>query len=165
MSRFSGLGIRAETPARMVVRHPVTGRPLVNAATGEEAFILLLSGDSQAAKQARHKIQQERIDNRVRKITLADAEEENTRVMAALVRGWSLATLEGEPLDVECSPSTAYELFSSPDTAFVAEQAVEFVGHRGNFLAASSGGSSTPRAPSGGSASPPATAAAAAATS
>lgn len=137
MSKFAGLALDTETPRRMTIRHPATGEPL-RALDGREAFIDLLALSSATAQKARSVIQQRRIENRVRRVTVEEAEAEAMQVLAACTKAWFLVGLDGAPIDVPCSADTALELYTAPGLRFVAEQATRFADEAGNFLPGSS---------------------------
>jgi acyl-CoA reductase-like NAD-dependent aldehyde dehydrogenase len=133
MSKFAGLGVAVDAPARMTILHPTTGQPLRNAATGEAAWISLLSADSAAARQHQREAQNRRLRARARSITAETLEADGTELLAVLTRDWSLVTLEGAPIDVPCTVENARELYGTPDLAFIRRQVDEFVADLGNF--------------------------------
>lgn len=137
MSKFAALALDTETPSRMAIRHPATGEPL-RRPDGTEAFIDLLSLSSAAAQKARAAIQQRRIEGRVRRVTVEEAEAEAMQVLAACTKGWGLVGLDGSVIDVPCSPETAIELYTTPGLRFIAEQATRHADDAGNYLPGSS---------------------------
>lgn len=137
MSRFAALALDTETPRRMPIRHPATGEVLRDR-EGREAFIELLSLSSVAAQKARAAVQQRRIEARVRRVTVEEAEQEAMHVLAACTKAWHLVGLDGAAIDVPCSPEAAHELYTTPGLRFVADQATVFADAAGNFLPASS---------------------------
>lgn len=137
MSRFARLALDTETPRRMAIRHPATGEPMRDV-QGREAYLDLLSLSSAAAQKARSAVQQKRIDARVRTVSLDEAVQEAMHVLAACTKGWHLVGLDGEAIDVPCTPDAAHELYTSPGLRFVADQASTFADAAGNFLPGSS---------------------------
>lgn len=137
MSRFASLALDTETPRRMAIRHPATGEALRDA-EGREAFLELLSLSSAAALKARAAVQQRRIEARVRRVSMEDAENEAMHVLAACTQAWHLVGLDGRTIDVPCSPDAAHELYTTPGLRFVADQATLFADNAGNFLPGSS---------------------------
>jgi len=133
MSKFSGLGVPVDATARMTILHPATGQPLRNAATGEPAWIDLLSADSAVARATQRDAQNRRLRARARTITAESMEADGTDLLAALTKGWSLVTLDGAPIDVPCTPENARELYGTPDLAFIRRQVDEFVADLGNY--------------------------------
>ena len=137
MTRFAKLALATDTPRRMTICHPATGEPLVDA-EGRSAFLDLLALTSAPAQKARNAIQQKRIDARVRRVTVAEAEDEAMSVLAACTKGWHLVGLDGAHIDVECTPAAALELYTTTGMRFLAEQATIFADNAGNFLPGSS---------------------------
>ena len=132
-NKFAGLGVAVDAPARMTILHPTTGQPLRNAATGDAAWIDLLSADSAAARAHQREAQNRRLRARARSITAETLEADGTELLASLTKGWALVTLDGRPLDVPCTPENARELYSAPDLGFIRRQVDEFVADLGNF--------------------------------
>lgn len=137
MSRFAALALDTETPRRMLIRHPGNDEVLRDA-EGREAFIDLLSLSSTPAQKARAAIQQRRIEARVRRVTVEEAEQEAMQVLAACTVAWHLVGLDGSAIDVACTPDAAHELYTTPGLRFVADQATRFADAAGNFLPGSS---------------------------
>jgi hypothetical protein len=137
MSRFAALALDTEAPRRMLIRHPATGETLRDA-DGTEAFIDLLALTSSAAQKARAEIQRRRIEGRVRRVTLEDAEREALQVLAACTKGWHLVTLTGDAMNEPCSADVALELYSEPGMRWLTEQATIFADNAGNYLPGSS---------------------------
>lgn len=134
MTRFAGLGLAAEKPARMTIMHPVAQEPLRDAA-GQEAWIDLLSQDSRAAQRATRAAIDRRLASRSRKPPAAeDLRREETEVLAALTAGWHLVSLSGEAIPESCTPQAAAELYDMPELSWLREQVSAFVADRGNYL-------------------------------
>lgn len=139
-NKFAGLGVAVDAPARMTIVHPVTGQPLRllgldGEPTGEAAWIDLISADSAAARQHQREAQNRRLRARARSITAETIEADGTDLLAVLTRGWALATLDGTPIDVPCTPENARELYATPELAWLRRQVDEFVADLGNFPA------------------------------
>lgn len=137
MSRFSRLALDTEKPRRMTIIHPATRGPMTDG-EGNEAFLDLLSLTSPAAQKARAEVQQRRIDNRARRVTVEEAEREALTVLAACVRGWYLVEFDGTPMDVPYSADAAIELLTDPGMRWLADQATLYADAAGNFLPGSS---------------------------
>jgi hypothetical protein len=148
ISKFAGLGLAVATAARMTLLHPATGQPLRRPkrhADGqpvldekggpvyEVAWIDVLSADSEAARAHEREAQNRRIRSRARRLVAEDLEAEGLELLVALTKGWSLATLENEPLDVPFSAENARELYSAPELAFIRRQVNDFAADAGNF--------------------------------
>lgn len=135
MTKFAGLGIAVDKPARVTLLHPVTGQPIRRTDTGEPAWIDILSADSKAARDHEREMQNRRLRSRARRISAEEIEAEGVELLVALTKGWSLAALDGEPLDVPFSPDNARELYSTPELAFIRRQVNEAAADAGNFQA------------------------------
>ena len=136
-SKFAGLALAVDAPARMTILDPHTGQPLRDA-NGEDAWIDLLSADSAAARaQDRATIDaQIRAGGRRRSAEQMDAEL--TEKLAKLTTGWRLLTFDGEPMDVPFSVAAARELYALPELLWLRAQVVRFVDELGNFRPAAS---------------------------
>lgn len=138
MSKFAALALEVDTPARMVIKHPVTGLPIRDS-DGNEAWIDLYSSDSEAARKAQRTITNGRLAMRNRAaIDAARLEREGAEILAVLTVGWNLISLDGQPIDVPVSQANALELYLDRGLAWIREQADVFVGDRANFEKASS---------------------------
>lgn len=154
MSKFAGLGLATDVASRMIIMHPVTGQPLRNLATGQEAYLELLSRDSTAARRADRAITDKQLRSRARRLTAEELEGDRIEKLAKLTKGWSLATLDGAALDVPFSEATARELYAEPTMAWLRDQAQTWSDDLGNYAAAPSTSSSTSPATSSGSPAP-----------
>jgi hypothetical protein len=150
MSKFAGLGVAVDRPARMTILHPATGQPLValgpdgkpamvpgpdGTLVPDVAWIDLISADSDAARAHERVAQNKRLRSRARRLTAEDLEAEGVDLLAALTRAWRLVTLDGRPIEVPCSVDNARELYSAPELGFVRRQVNEFAADLGNFQA------------------------------
>jgi hypothetical protein len=135
MSKFAGLGVATDRAARMTILHPVTGQPIRRTDNGEVAWIDILSADSKAARDHEREMQNRRLRSRARRITAEELEAEGIELLVALTQGWSLATLDGDPMEVPCTAENARELFSTPDLSFIRRQVNDFAADLGNFPA------------------------------
>jgi hypothetical protein len=138
MSKFAGLAVGVDRPARMTILHPVTGQAirLLDAAghpNDQAAWIDVLSADSKVARDLEREAQNRRLRGRLRRVTAEDIEAEGVELLTALTKGWCLAALDGTPIDVPCTPENARELYSTPDLAFLRRQVNEFAADLGNF--------------------------------
>jgi hypothetical protein len=139
MSVFSALKLPSETPAKMEIRHPTTDQVLLDAKTGEPAYLLLLSQDSAVAK----KVDTENLNRRLlsrAKYGAEQMEEESLAKMVKLTKGWHLVDLEGNALMaaedkmIECNAANA--LMAYRELPWLLEQAAEFIRSRSNFVKA-----------------------------
>lgn len=135
MSKFSGLGVAVEKPVRMEIIHPHTQEVLRVAETGEVAWIDVLSSSSAAGRAHDRDVldSQNSRGTRPRPITARKIEEILTKKAATLTRGWRLAGLDGNPIDIEYSESDAYELYAMEELAWLREQVLNFADNLGNF--------------------------------
>jgi len=140
MSKFDALALAVDQPSRMTILHPATRQPLRNG-TGEEAWIDLLSDDSQAAQAYDDRISDIRIQNRQMGSILPTAAETRQMVigrLAALTVGWHLVALDGSPLDVPFNAANVSELYAVPSMAWLREQVAVHISRRANFTPRSS---------------------------
>ena len=136
-SKFAGLALAVDAPARMTILHPVTRQPLRDSA-GEEAWIDLLSADSAAARAHDRAITDALIRAGARRRSAEQMDAELTDKLAKLTTGWRLLTLDGEPIDVPFSVASAREMYALPELAWLRGQVMQFVDDLGNFRPAAS---------------------------
>ncbi len=137
MSKFSALALEVDKPGRMVVVHPVSRQPLRDA-EGNEAYIDLYSGDSEAARKHQRAVQRRRLNMRGRgKVTPEELEGDGVDLLSALTVGWYLLDFAGGKIDVPFNADNARELYSTPALSWIREQVDEYVADRGNFSKAS----------------------------
>lgn len=154
---WSSLAVASE-PQKMVILHPSTGVPIKDK-NGTEAFLLLHSTDDPCADEVRREMfnkvrpQQQRKGFRAGvtpTMDLDDAIEAQSSLLAALVAGWYLVDLDGNPIledgpKVEGEEAKPYkftnqrarEIFSARSMSWLREQADEFTNERTNFFKAS----------------------------
>jgi hypothetical protein len=142
MSKFAGLALEVDKPARMPIRHPATGEPIRNASDPKDmAYVDVYSSDSEIARRHRRMFGQKRLDAMARKrkatVRIEDFEESDTELLVALTAGWRLIGIDGVPIDVEYSAQHARELYESPAMAWLRDQVDEFAAERENFSKAS----------------------------
>ncbi|MGE4043587.1 MAG: hypothetical protein AB7F35_01945 [Acetobacteraceae bacterium] len=137
-SKFAGLALGVDSVARMTIIHPVTRQPLRNAETGEEAWIDLLSAGSSIGRAHDRAVTDRQLRLRGQRYTAEQAEADLIEKLAKLTKAWSLVTLKGEPLAVDCTPAAARELYALSELAWLREQVVEFITDLGNFRPAAS---------------------------
>jgi hypothetical protein len=144
MSKFKGLGVPVEKPARMYIMHPVTNEPVVDKSNAP-AYVDVYSADSDRARACNRKVTQKRLDMRGRNAVSAVAlENDGYGLLAELTAGWHLVDINtGEPIDVPCTTQNARELYSEPEMSWLREQVDVFAGARGNFLKPSANSSAT----------------------
>jgi hypothetical protein len=121
----------------MVLKHPVTNQPIRDA-KGEEAYIDLLSLDSQKALAFDRVAGDRRLERlaRARSVpTSVEFEAEQTDRMATLTTGWRLLNIDGTAMDVPFTEANARELYAFP---WIRQQVALFQGNLANFVKASS---------------------------
>lgn len=133
MSVFAGLEVEVDSPSRLFLQHPGTGQPLRNAETGEEAWIDVLSSDSDVAQKHNRESMNRRIKRRAQKITAEEMEAEGVELLAKLTRGWSLVDLAGKPIAVPFSEVNARALYSKPSLSWIKRQVDQFSADVGNW--------------------------------
>lgn len=138
-NKFASLEFPVDEPGRMVIMHPGSNQPFRDA-EGKEAYIDLLSGDSQKAQAFDRRVLAQRIARRNPTTNLAVEEIEASQIdrMAHLTTGWSLVGRDGTKLDVECNEANARELYSAPIMFWLREQVAFYQSNRANFFGASS---------------------------
>lgn len=135
---FEGMALAVERPARVELVHPVTGEVLINKATGEPAYIDMYSGDSEVAKKWTRESTTRRLQRRNNKIDGDFVEDNAVSLLTALTAGWSLCTLDGDPVDLPFSAANARVLYSTAALSWVRDQANDGAGNRALFMPASS---------------------------
>ncbi len=133
MSKFAGLALSVDKPATMTIRHPETGKPIVDR-DGREAFISIFSADSARGRAHERATIDSRLDARKRKLTADDIERDNVELLTKLTDAWYLVTLDGDPIDVEFNEANARELYSDYSLRFIREQVLTFLDDRGHFI-------------------------------
>jgi hypothetical protein len=130
--RFGGLALAVDVATRLPILHPITRQPLRDK-DGNECWIDLIAAESSVGR-AHDRLT---IDNQIRagtkRLTSEQIDATLNEKLAKLTKGWKLATLEGEPLDVECTQSTARELYSLTELTWLRAAVLEFVADLGNF--------------------------------
>lgn len=137
MIDFSQISISVEKPARVLLVHPGTRAPLI-CADGEQAYIDVVSEDSDRAQAA----QRETYDRRVKvgKPSTSPAEDlEQTEIssIVASTTGWKLnfsLRKGGEPIDIPFTEENARQVYSSPGMAWIFAQVNAFRKDRANFV-------------------------------
>ena len=136
MSKFAGLALATDVAQRMTIIHPGTRQPL-RSADGAEAWIDLYSVDSKAWRNTLRAQQDRRLKVRGRP-NAEEIEADTTELFASVTAAWRLCSLDGEPLDVPCTPANARELYAMAELAWLREQVDAFVSDRGNLERANS---------------------------
>lgn len=136
--KFASLALPVEKASRMTILHPVTRQPLKNG-DGREAYIEMLSIDSEVAQKHRTASQQRRLNMGIRaKLNAEELEQESIDLLAWLTVGWHLVGFDGEVIDVPFSKENARKLYGQHALAWLREQVDQYVADRGNFSGASS---------------------------
>jgi hypothetical protein len=133
MSKFSGLSIGVDQPSKMLILHPVTRQPLRNKDTGEESWIEVLSMGSKVGREHDRSVTDKQLKMRNRRLTADEFEGDMTEKLARLTKGWSLVTLEGDPIDVPFSVANARELYAMAELVWLREQVNDWASDLGNF--------------------------------
>ncbi len=139
-SKFGGMAASVSETFKMPIISPLTDKPLKDK-SGKEAFIELLSADSDVGRKLDRE-QQQALTQRAMRGNRAgvgdDALEQNILKLAALTRGWLLLDLDGHPIDVAFSPQNAVELYSDPGMGWLYRQAFTAAHEVANFIKRSS---------------------------
>lgn len=153
-SKFAGLALGVDKTQRMPLMHPVTGQVLRAKDTQEEAYIEGYSTDSKIGRDFLQELQRRRLNAQRNaggrdRTTPEQQEAENVDFLAILTTGWSLVTLDGEPLDIPFNQQNARELYAAREVLWIRDQWNTFVSERANFPQSSSQSSSnSPSSPS-----------------
>lgn len=139
ISKFAGLEIPVDKPARMPLIDPVTRQPLHDK-KGQGAWIELHSSDSDAARRHFREVNRRKSmpGGRVARSTPEQDEAEALATLAALTTGWYLVGRDGEHIDVPFTIENAKDLYAATSLSWIREQVNEFAIDRANFAKASS---------------------------
>jgi hypothetical protein len=132
-SPFAALALDVDRPARMTILNPVTRMPVRNRDTNENCWIDFLSTSSKPARQLERELSDRIIKLRGRRLSAEEIEDHATERLARLATGWSLAGLDGTPINVPFSEGAARELFELPELAWLREQCLEHLNDVGNW--------------------------------
>ena len=140
-SKIDDLGLGVEyQPFRVLLDHPKTGLPLVDEASGEQAYIDVEGYDSDAGEKLRKaafaRAQRQAKGFRESSQTLEAAREENADSLAQLTKGWMLVNLDGQKIDFECNAANARAIYARPATAWMAAQVQAALRVEANFIKA-----------------------------
>lgn len=131
---LSSLAVEAESPSRLVLLHPATGKAIKSADGKEESYIMLLGMDSITATKHRRSVANKHLGRRNSKITAEGLEESASELLAALTKDWKLFNFDGEEIDYPCNRKNAVDLYEKPEFNWIREQVDAFVSDRANFM-------------------------------
>jgi hypothetical protein len=140
-SKFAGLGARVSDTYRMPIISPLTDQPIRSKDGKSEAYIDLISADSEVGRQFDREAQQaitQKMLRGARGALGADRQEQDVRKIAALTKGWCLIDHDGNVMDVPFSEAAAIELYSEPEMAWIFRQASVAAHEVANFIRRSS---------------------------
>jgi hypothetical protein len=144
MSKFDALKLDVDAPSRMTIHHPVTRQP-VKDTDGNEAYIDLLSPDSEASRKFERKVTNERLaaarKSRSGTITAEQLEAEQANRLANMTAGWLMISFDGSPLDLEFTTANAQALYESRQMTWLRHQVEAHLDDVTNFTKASSSNS------------------------
>lgn len=135
LAALAGLELEPDRAGRLTLLHPGTQMPLTDK-SGKEAYIDLLSSDSEVAEKHRKEIRTARM--RTRNPNKIDLDAESNELLARLTTGWYLVDFTGNPIDVPFTRENALAIYGNHKMAWLTDQADSFAGERANFLQASS---------------------------
>lgn len=139
---FKSLELEVDRPYTVNLVKP-NGTPLVDT-DGKQAWIKLLSLDSQRAQQWRSETAERRADKGIRP-TRAMMVEDGVEVLAHVTLDWYLVGFDGKPAvddggrELRFSESVAKQLYSMPSTEWITEQVRIGATLRENFMPMLSG--------------------------
>jgi len=138
----TGLELPVDRPARMVIIHPKTRRPILEAGAeaegAEPAWIELYSSDSAAALAFEREQYQKLIDLRQQAgrapLSAQQSAEFEAARLAAVTCGWRIIDLAGRVRgDLACTLENRRAFYLAPALAWVREQVQAFQADRANF--------------------------------
>lgn len=139
-AKFAGL-VAKDGPARMTVINPWTAEPLVRNGEEEECWIELHSPQSDLARALDRRLLDKALRRRNARASVRDVEQNVIEKLAGLTKAWSMALLDGTPMDEPCNAENAAILYT--DVLWLREQVSNFVNDLGNFRTTPSENSST----------------------
>jgi len=142
MGKFSALATNTSDAFKMPIIDPLTDAVLTDK-DGKQAFLSLLSADSDAGREIDRKQNLQQIRKLRSGRNLQDDGDDLTdgqiEKLVALTVGWYLVDpASGEALDVPFSKENAVEFYNDPGMAYLRKQAWVFVNTAGNFIKRSS---------------------------
>lgn len=143
MSKFAALASNLTDAFNMPILSPNTEAVLKDA-DGREAFISLLSSESEPGRKAdrAYTLAKARKSHSGRnQVSLDDVDaflDHQIEKLTVLTTGWHMVDLDGNFIDVPFSPQNARELWSDPGLEWLRMQAWTFVSAAANFMPRSS---------------------------
>lgn len=129
---LDGLRINTDIASDMPIIHPVTKKPVLDAAKAP-AFIRLYPFESSIGR-ALDRQQQDANLARGKPPTRADNEAAFVEKIVAITKDWHLVNLaSGEAMDVPCTPDMARALYSDDGFLWLKQQVVVYAADLGNF--------------------------------
>ncbi len=123
LSEFSDLSAKQEEGFDVEITHPKTGEHI-------GAVIRVAGPDSKRVRTARAIVVNERIEQKIKKLSADRMEEESNRITAASIISWSGIQVAGK--EFEYNKQNAFRLMTN--YPFIREQLDAFVGDRANFI-------------------------------
>jgi len=139
---FASLALAVNDARRMPILHPKTNNPLKSRTNGAEAYIDLISSDSDRARFQLRETLRRRMAAAQRvgraRVTPEEQEAEGVDLLVSMTTGWLLLTPDGDPIDVPCTPENARLLYDDNRFFWIKRQVDEFTADAGNFMPNSS---------------------------
>lgn len=132
-SSLDALAADVNEAARVSLINPRTYQPLVDE-NGVQAYIDVLSRDSDVARAVTRKALDRRLKGRRPKITAEDVEAETVALLVAVTTDWHLVDPNGRRVDAECNDANKKALYSNPKFAWLRVQVEEVMGDEAAFL-------------------------------
>lgn len=146
---FGALGINVDSGVKMPITFPGMIDPITDKVTGEQAYLLMQSEDSEDGKKFQRRMSRD-AQRRMRKggqkaFDDDDPIEFQVDKVTALTVGWNLIGPDGVALNVPFSKDTARKFFSRSDVGWLRREALLFASDAANFTKSlSTSSSSTP---------------------
>ena len=130
MSKLSSLFLQVEAPARMIIKNPLTGEPLLDS-NGNPAWIDIASSESKKGQAANRAAMNRRLKSRSRQLSAEEIEQESLELLCALTVDWYLVGLNGERIEAAFTPTNVREAYEG--APWLQKQVDAFAGDLGNY--------------------------------
>ena len=131
---LDALAVDVSNAVPITILHPKTRQPLRDA-EGKEAFISVVSLDSPEVQKVQKAALNKRLKMRGRVTMTADElEAERAETLVAATKDWYLVGLDGTPLNVPMSDTTARTVYTDLRFSWIKEQVSEALDDRATFL-------------------------------
>jgi len=122
-----------EAPAKLMLRNPYDGEPIVRNDNSEECWIEFHPSQSKFGQNVDRRLMDDniRLRNQGRRMNAREIQDNVCKKLAMLTTNWCLAMLDGTPVDEPCNVENAH--FYYTEVEWLREAASSFVNDLGNF--------------------------------